>query len=101
MSGFVAGSIAAGVTTPLDVIKTRLQVQSKQATSNMHQFYYKNGIDAFFTILKQEGPSAFGKGMTARILWIAPGTAITIACCMFMLLLINKYKYGRPFLIMQ
>jgi len=73
IGGFLAGAVSAAVTCPLDVIKTRIQVQSK--TSQV----YKNGIHAFVTILKEEGISAFGKGMGARMLWIAPGTAITIA----------------------
>ncbi|KAK5576067.1 hypothetical protein RB653_007205 [Dictyostelium firmibasis] len=73
-SGFFAGAFAAAVTCPLDVIKTRIQVQR----TTEKQIY--NGMwDSFKTILKEEGPKAFVKGMGARIWWIAPGNALTIA----------------------
>lgn len=48
---------AAYLVTPADVIKTRLQVQSRKGESTY------NGIsDAFKKILKEEGPKAFFKG---------------------------------------
>eukprot|EP01133_Synstelium_polycarpum_P002336 gene2336-2650_t len=72
-SGFFAGSVAAAVTCPLDVIKTRIQV------SRANERTYNGIVDGFKKILKEEGPRAFVKGMGARILWIAPGNAITIA----------------------
>ncbi|EFA81565.1 mitochondrial substrate carrier family protein [Heterostelium album PN500] len=74
-SGFFAGSVAAAVTCPLDVIKTRIQV------SRASDKTYNGIIDGFQKIMKEEGPRAFVKGMGARILWIAPGNAITIASC--------------------
>ncbi|GAM20242.1 hypothetical protein SAMD00019534_034170 [Acytostelium subglobosum LB1] len=72
-SGFFAGSVAAAVTCPLDVIRTRIQV------SRAGEQTYKGIIDGFQRIMKEEGPRAFVKGMGARVLWIAPGNAITIA----------------------
>eukprot|EP01112_Ceratiomyxa_fruticulosa_P011075 TRINITY_DN297_c0_g1_i1.p1 TRINITY_DN297_c0_g1~~TRINITY_DN297_c0_g1_i1.p1 ORF type:complete len:306 (+),score=44.53 TRINITY_DN297_c0_g1_i1:51-968(+) len=74
VSGGLAGSFAAAVTCPLDVVKTRIQVQSRGT-----ERYYKNTLHAFSTIFREEGLRAFTKGMSARILWIAPGNAITIA----------------------
>eukprot|EP01117_Protostelium_nocturnum_P001011 TRINITY_DN11331_c0_g1_i1.p1 TRINITY_DN11331_c0_g1~~TRINITY_DN11331_c0_g1_i1.p1 ORF type:complete len:320 (+),score=53.49 TRINITY_DN11331_c0_g1_i1:140-1099(+) len=71
--GATAGAISAMVTCPMDVIKTRIQVESKKSEGA-----YKGGLDALRRIMKEEGFGAFTKGMTARILWIAPGTAITI-----------------------
>ncbi|EGC39867.1 hypothetical protein DICPUDRAFT_85907 [Dictyostelium purpureum] len=73
-SGFFAGAFAAAVTCPLDVIKTRIQVQR-----STEKQIYKGMFDSFKTILKEEGPKAFVKGMGTRILWIAPGNALTIA----------------------
>lgn len=64
-----AGAIAAAVTSPLDIIKTRIQVGSD----------YKGAVDAARRIWTEEGPRAFTKGMGARILWIAPATTITMA----------------------
>jgi len=59
ISGATAGMPAAYLVTPADVIKTRLQVQSRKGESTY------NGItDAFKKILKEEGPKAFFKGGT-------------------------------------
>jgi hypothetical protein len=72
---FLAGALASAVTNPLDVVKTNMQVYSVseggQATI----------MATIRHIMKTEGASAFMKGMNARILWIAPGTAITMAAC--------------------
>jgi hypothetical protein len=74
VSGFAAGATGAAITCPLDVVKTRMQVRAAGDTTG-----YKTTAQAFRTILTQEGPKTFFKGLSARILWIAPGTAITIA----------------------
>jgi len=71
-----AGAISAAVTCPMDVIKTRLQVQSNTSTPSSER--YKHSVDAFLRIMREEGYRAFTKGMGARVLWITPGTAITI-----------------------
>jgi hypothetical protein len=80
-SGAQAGAFAAMVTTPMDVIKTRLQVQSKKITINNNNIntIYSNSFDAIKKIFKQEGIKAFVRGIPVRILWIAPGSAITMA----------------------
>lgn len=65
----------------MDVIKTRLQVQNSMEVGR-----YKNAIDAFSRILKEEGPRAFTKGIGTRVLWITPGTAITIAACIIIII---------------
>lgn len=70
-----------------DVIKTRMQVQSQTSADR-----YRNIMDAISRMLREEGVRAFGKGMTARILWIAPNTAITIALCKHFLM---SADYGR------
>eukprot|EP01087_Luapelamoeba_hula_P018257 TRINITY_DN5865_c0_g1_i2.p1 TRINITY_DN5865_c0_g1~~TRINITY_DN5865_c0_g1_i2.p1 ORF type:complete len:283 (+),score=25.60 TRINITY_DN5865_c0_g1_i2:119-967(+) len=67
--GAVAGGIAAVITAPLDVVKTRIQVGAG----------YDGLRHAVRVIYREEGLSAFGKGMGARLLWIAPGCAIAIA----------------------
>ncbi|KAL0285639.1 UNVERIFIED_CONTAM: S-adenosylmethionine carrier 1, chloroplastic/mitochondrial [Sesamum angustifolium] len=59
----LTGAITGAVTTPLDVIKTRLMVQgsTKQYTGICH---------CVNTILREEGSSAFFRGMGPRVLWI-------------------------------
>ncbi|CAD6192659.1 unnamed protein product [Caenorhabditis auriculariae] len=70
-SGLVAGATASFCVTPLDVIKTRIQYGKTN---------YKNMIDAFFTLLRSEGPRAFFKGAVCRMMVMAPlfGIAQTV-----------------------
>jgi solute carrier family 25 aspartate/glutamate transporter 12/13 len=56
-SGLIAGVPAAGLCTPADVIKTRIQVRERQG-----QTQYNGVIDAMFKIYKEEGGRAFWKG---------------------------------------
>ncbi|KAK4381382.1 S-adenosylmethionine carrier 1, chloroplastic/mitochondrial [Sesamum angolense] len=65
----LTGAITGAVTTPLDVIKTRLMVQgsTKQYTGICH---------CVNTILREEGSSAFFRGMGPRVLWIGIGGSI-------------------------
>ncbi|KAJ3276090.1 mitochondrial aspartate-glutamate transporter agc1 [Terramyces sp. JEL0728] len=73
-SGAIAGMPAAYLVTPADVIKTRLQVQARQGQTTYH------GItDAFYKIMKEEGPKAFFKGGVARILRSSPQFGVTLA----------------------
>lgn len=66
MFGSVAGAVAAGITTPLDVLKTRMML-AKEAV----------GVGVLLgQILKVEGPRAFISGIGPRILWISTGGAI-------------------------
>lgn len=64
--GSVAGAIAAAITTPLDVLKTRMML-AKEKT-------------ALVPLLKQiwgdNGPRAFFAGIGPRVLWISAGGAI-------------------------
>ncbi len=56
-SGLLAGIPAAGLCTPADVVKTRLQVQARKG-----QTKYNGLIDAFKKIYIEEGWTAFWKG---------------------------------------
>ncbi|PIA47851.1 hypothetical protein AQUCO_01400444v1 [Aquilegia coerulea] len=67
--GAFAGAITGAVTTPLDVIKTRLMVQG---SANQ----YKGILDCVQTIVREEGPTALLKGIGPRVLWIGIGGSI-------------------------
>ncbi|MED6193281.1 S-adenosylmethionine carrier 1, chloroplastic/mitochondrial [Stylosanthes scabra] len=69
MLGAFAGAITGAVTTPLDVVKTRLMVQGSQN-------HYKGIYDCVSTIVKEEGTHALFKGMGPRVLWIGIGGSI-------------------------
>ena len=68
-AGALAGSSAAGVVTPCDVVKTRLQVAGSS---------YKGVGDAFSRILREEGAAALFKGVQPRMLVQAPLFGITL-----------------------
>lgn len=79
LSGFVSGGVAAAATNPLDVIKTRLQVQD----------YYSKGGECgeapkYTTvramakgIVRDEGWAALGKGVVPRMLYNSQIAALT------------------------
>ncbi|KAL5254617.1 hypothetical protein ACHWQZ_G014156 [Mnemiopsis leidyi] len=60
--GSVAGAIAGGLTTPIDVVKTRLML----STNN-------EGLVQVVRELYKEGLSSFYKGFSARIGWLSIG----------------------------
>lgn len=74
ISGGLAGMPAAFLTTPCDVIKTRLQVDAKKGETQ-----YKGIFHAFKTILKEESPRSFFKGGAARVLRSSPQFGFTLA----------------------
>uniref|UniRef100_A0A0N4ZSR8 Mitochondrial glutamate carrier 1 n=1 Tax=Parastrongyloides trichosuri TaxID=131310 RepID=A0A0N4ZSR8_PARTI len=76
LAGITAGASASFCVTPLDVIKTRMQVIKEGSNEKP----YKNIPDAFIKIFKNEGPKALFKGAACRMLVLAPlfGIAQTV-----------------------
>ena len=66
IAGSVAGAVAAGVTTPLDVLKTRLMLARERESS----------AALLMRIMRESGPKAFFAGMGPRVLWISAGGAV-------------------------
>jgi len=66
--GLLAGMFGAGCVTPLDVIKTRLQVMKRAEGEPT----YNGFMDAAGKILKNEGVAAFFKGAVPRMIVVAP-----------------------------
>lgn len=79
----VAGMPAAYLTTPADVVKTRLQVEARSGQTN-----YKGLVDAFAKIYQEEGFKAFFKGGPARIIRSSPQFGFTLVA----------YEYLHKFL---
>lgn len=57
---------AGVITTPLDVLKTRLMTQGASGR-------YKNVFDAAVQIARNEGMAAFMSGWQPRFIWISIG----------------------------
>jgi len=64
--GSAAGAVAAAVTTPLDVLKTRMML-AKEKTAL---------VPLLKQILRDSGPRAFFAGIGPRIMWISIGGAV-------------------------
>lgn len=74
LAGGIAGGFAAGLTTPMDVIKTMLQTRG---TSTDPQVRKVNSFWAGSQLLFQrEGFRGFFKGMRPRVVTTMPSTAI-------------------------
>ncbi|KAL9261891.1 Mitochondrial magnesium exporter 1-like protein [Drosera capensis] len=95
--GGVAGGLSAYATTPLDVIKTRLQVQgstlSLGAAMKYHSSFpplsssgsrYNGWFDAIQRTWRIEGIRGFFLGSIPRILWYVPASALTFMAVEFL-----------------
>jgi solute carrier family 25 aspartate/glutamate transporter 12/13 len=73
-AGAIAGMPAAYLTTPCDVIKTRLQVEARKGETK-----YTSLRHCATTVFREEGFRAFFKGGPARILRSSPQFGVTLA----------------------
>ncbi|RUP45557.1 hypothetical protein BC936DRAFT_148023 [Jimgerdemannia flammicorona] len=69
--GGVSGAMGPMSNAPIDTIKTRIQ-KSNSTKSGWHRF-----TEVTTEIIRKEGYGAFYKGLTPRLLRVAPGQAIT------------------------
>ena len=75
LSGGMAGGFAAAMTTPLDVCKTLLNTQHVHAATRAGRV--EGMFQAIMTVYRMSGPLGFFKGVTPRVLYVMPGTAIS------------------------
>lgn len=66
-----AGFIAQTVSFPIDTVRRRMQLQG-----SMNQRVYRHSIDCLLQILRQEGPLALFKGVSANLVRSGPNVAI-------------------------
>ncbi|KAF9353524.1 hypothetical protein BGX34_011519 [Mortierella sp. NVP85] len=73
--GCISGAMGPLVNNPIDIVKTRIQkTPNPEGLSAWARF-----MDVNRQILKNEGWMAFYKGVTPRVLRVAPGQAVTFA----------------------
>lgn len=73
LAGMAAGVPAAFLTTPADVIKTRLQVVTREG-----ELAYTGINDCVTKVMKHEGPQAFFKGSGMRVFRSSPQFGVTL-----------------------
>ena len=74
IAGGLAGAFAAGMTTPLDVIKTLLQTRGAAHDAEIRSA--RGLIEAASIIKRQHGWAGFFRGLRPRIITTMPSTAI-------------------------
>jgi len=70
LTGAFAGGVAAGLTNPLDLIKTRLMTEENMTKSR------RSVVQVFQQVWREEGPLAFFKGVVPRVMWISFGGCV-------------------------
>lgn len=80
-AAFCGASLAALLTCPIDVVKTNMQVYSIADGGS------PNTLAAIKSLYRNGGLSSFLRGWNARILWLAPGSAVTM----------TAYEYCKHF----
>ncbi|KAK0519992.1 mitochondrial aspartate-glutamate transporter agc1 [Tilletia horrida] len=88
-SASIAGMPAAFLTTPADVIKTRLQVEARKGQSS-----YKGIVDCAVKIMQEEGFRAFYKGSMARVLRSSPQFGATLVAYEYLQALV-PYPFSK------
>jgi len=68
--GSFAGAVAAALTTPLDVAKTRIMLEAKGSDAAKK---YTGTVQTLSKITRDEGAAALFKGLTPRVGWITVG----------------------------
>mmetsp|Transcript_9258 Transcript_9258/g.18860 ORF Transcript_9258/g.18860 Transcript_9258/m.18860 type:complete len:278 (+) Transcript_9258:1220-2053(+) len=69
-SAAISAGLGAALTTPLDVVKTQLQTGTAD---------HGNLFAALGSIVRTQGLRGLFRGLTARVLWVAPQTSLTMA----------------------
>lgn len=65
--GGLAGCCAALVTNPLEVVKTRQQLQGELSKHGSYEVHYRNAFQALYTIGRNEGVNALQRGLTPNL----------------------------------
>lgn len=66
-TSFICGCSAEFATFPLDLVKTRMQVQGYFPNKNMPGYTYRNAWATFKGVIQEEGPRKLYAGISAQI----------------------------------
>ncbi|XP_024086320.1 solute carrier family 25 member 40-like isoform X2 [Cimex lectularius] len=89
LGGSIAGSLAAFVTTPFDVVKTYRQIEmaEKEIITEPPSLSKKSTYSVMSNIYRRNGLSGLFTGLMPRIIKVAPACAIMVA----------TFEYGKQF----
>ncbi|RMZ80926.1 hypothetical protein DV737_g2720, partial [Chaetothyriales sp. CBS 132003] len=87
--GLISGAVGPFTNAPIDTIKTRLQKTPAEPGQTALQRITLIARDMF----RQEGPKAFYKGITPRVMRVAPGQAVTFTVYEFLKSNIENSKF--------
>uniref|UniRef100_A0A8C4N4Y2 Solute carrier family 25 member 34 n=1 Tax=Eptatretus burgeri TaxID=7764 RepID=A0A8C4N4Y2_EPTBU len=65
--GGLAGCGACLVSNPLEVVKTRMQLQGELQSRKTHPVHYKNAFQALWVLLRTEGPRSLQAGLVPAL----------------------------------
>ena len=68
--GSLSGGIAAAITTPMDVVKTRIILSQKYTQV---QRYSENPVKVMLQIAREEGAGKLYSGIAPRVVWLSAG----------------------------
>ena len=75
----IAGVVAAAVTSPVDLVKSRMMVQPLDPATGRGALY-STTTACFRTVVRTEGGLALFKGFHSQWLRIGPHTTISLMC---------------------
>ncbi|CAH1402786.1 unnamed protein product [Nezara viridula] len=89
LGGSFAGSVAALVTTPFDVVKTYRQIEmaEKEIITEPPKFLGQSTFSVILSIYEKNGVQGLFTGLIPRIIKVAPACAIMVA----------TFEYGKAF----
>ncbi|KAI9022157.1 mitochondrial carrier domain-containing protein [Phycomyces nitens] len=73
--GSVAGAVGATAVYPIDLVKTRMQNQRSKVVGEL---LYKNSLDCFKKVIKNEGAIGLYRGLGPQLVGVAPEKAIKL-----------------------
>ena len=73
--GSIAGAFGAFMVYPIDLVKTRMQ---NQRSARVGQLLYKNSIDCFQKVIRNEGVRGLYSGVLPQLVGVAPEKAIKL-----------------------
>ncbi|KAL1928418.1 hypothetical protein VTP01DRAFT_2774 [Rhizomucor pusillus] len=73
--GSIAGAVGATAVYPIDLVKTRMQNQRSKVVGEL---LYKNSLDCFKKVIKNEGFVGLYRGLGPQLVGVAPEKAIKL-----------------------